>query len=75
MVYSRLSSFEVISTPCRSWIAWFTTAHQIGTVFDRASGNRFPERVESTMITLIVDPQSYYLQEKCSYDTHDAAGR
>jgi len=34
-------------------IALFTTAHQIGTVFDSASGIRFPALVESTTTILI----------------------
>ena len=33
-------------------IALFMTAHQIGTVFDNASGVRFPALVESTTIIL-----------------------
>lgn len=33
-------------------MARLTTAHQIGSVFDNASGIRFPDRVESTMIML-----------------------
>ena len=35
-------------------IALFTTAHQIGTVFDSASGIRFPALVESTKINLMI---------------------
>ena len=34
-------------------MALFTTAHQIGTVFDSASGIRFPVLVESTTIILM----------------------
>ena len=33
-------------------MALFITAHQIGTVFDSASGIRFPALVESTSIIL-----------------------
>jgi hypothetical protein len=39
-------------------MARFTTAHQIGTVFESASGKRFPERVESTRIMLVTKAQS-----------------
>ena len=35
-------------------IALFTTAHQIGTAFDSASGIRFPALVESTKINLVI---------------------
>lgn len=40
------------SRGCRSATARLTTAHQIGTVFDSASGIRLPDLVESTRIAL-----------------------
>jgi hypothetical protein len=33
-------------------VARLTTAHQIGTVLERASGRRLPARVESTRMSL-----------------------
>lgn len=47
-------------------MAEFMTAHQIGTVFERASGSRFPWRVESTRIIL---RQSY--DYKLDFETGD----
>jgi hypothetical protein len=38
--------------PPRRGIARLMTAHQIGTVFERASGRRLPARVESTRMSL-----------------------
>ena len=44
------------------------TAHQIGTVLDRASGILFPERVESTRIKLFFG--KLILEKKWGVDTH-----
>jgi hypothetical protein len=40
------------SARLRRRVARFTTAHQIGTVLESASGRRFPARVESMRISL-----------------------
>lgn len=51
---SRSSAVQGSSPPDFLKMARLITAHQIGMVFDSASGKRLPRLVESTMIALSV---------------------
>ena len=50
--------------PPRRGIARLMTAHQIGTVFESASGRRLPARVESTRMSLEQKITFFVIQRK-----------